>query len=110
MSAWCRLILGVVCASLSACGLTRGILYTDTTQPLCVDARGTGLGTREARSSSKRVQIPTTRLDLTAEWDTRAIGDIARQHGITTVYSCDSRRESILLGLWRRDEVIIYGE
>jgi hypothetical protein len=27
-----------------------------------------------------------------------------------TVYGCDSRRQSFLLGLWRKDEVIIYGE
>jgi hypothetical protein len=97
--------------SCSGCGVvSRGLLYTDTTQPLCVDARGTILGTRVAAGSSKRVEIPTTRIDISAEWDSRAIGDIARAHGITTVYGCDSRRQSLLLGLWRKDEVIIYGE
>jgi hypothetical protein len=86
------------------------MLYTDTVQPLCRDLRGTGLGTLVGRGSSKRVEIPTTRIDITAEWDSRAIGDIARQHGIKTVHGCDSRRQSVLLGLWRRDEVIVYGD
>ena len=96
---------------LTGCGvITRGVIYTDTTQPLCKDARGTIIGNVSSRGSSKRLQIPTTRVDIGAEWDSRAIGDIAREHGMKTVYTCDARRQSILFGLWRRDEVIIYGE
>jgi hypothetical protein len=114
----CRLsvrpsVLGLVLVitALSGCGVvSRGLLYTDTTQPLCRDLRGTDLGSKVGSGSSKRVEIPTTQIDLTAEWDSRAIGDIARTHGITTVHGCDSRRQSYVLGLWRRDEVIIYGE
>lgn len=106
-----RLLAMHLIMMLSGCGMiTRGMIYTDTTQPLCKDARGTILGESAARGSSKRLQIPTTRVDFSAEWDSRAIGDIAREHGIKTVYACDSRRQSVLFGLWRRDEVIIYGE
>ncbi len=101
----------VLVVMLSGCGvISRGLIYTDTTQPLCKDLRATSLGSKTASGSSKRVEIPTTRVDIGAEWDSRAIGDIAKAHGITTVYGCDSRRQSILLGIWRRDEVIIYGE
>ena len=93
------------------CGLvSRGLLYTDTVQPLCRDLRGTILGDKVASGSSKRVEIPTTRIDVSAEWDSRAIGDIARKAGISTVYGCDGRRQSYVLGIWRKDEVIIYGE
>lgn len=106
-----KLFTLVVAVTLSGCGvITRGIVYTDTTQPLCKDLRSTTLGSKSASGSSKRVEIPTTRVDIGAEWDSRAIGDIAKEHGITTVHGCDSRRESILFGIWRRDEVIIYGE
>ncbi len=106
-----RLCACVCVIGLSGCGvISRGIIYTDTIQPLCQDARGTMLGTQVASGSSKRVEIPTTRVDIGAEWDSRAIGDIAKAHGISTVYGCDSRRQSVLFGLWRKDEVIIYGE
>lgn len=88
----------------------RGFVYTDTVQPLCQDLRGTILGSKSADGSSKRIQIPTTRFDITAEWDTRAIGDIAKENGISTVYGCDSRIQSLLMGLWRKDTVIVYGE
>lgn len=95
----------------SGCGLvSRGLIYTDTVQPLCRDLRGTTLGSKVGSGSSKRIEIPTTRVDISAEWDSRAIGDIAKQHGISTVYGCDSRRQSYVLGIWRKDEVIVYGE
>ncbi len=106
-----RLLLCLCVVGVSGCGvISRGIIYTDTIQPLCKDVRGTTLGTLTASGSSKRVEIPTTRVDIGAEWDSRAIGDIAKAHGISTVYGCDSRRQSALFGLWRKDEVIIYGE
>jgi hypothetical protein len=95
----------------AGCGVvSRGLLYTDTVQPLCKDLRGTSLGTKAGRGNSKRIEIPTTRIDITAEWDTRAIGDIAKANGITKVHGCDSRRQSYVLGIWRKDEVIVYGE
>lgn len=96
--------------SLGGCLTSRGLLYTDIVQPLCQDLRGTGLGTKKASGASKKIEIPTTRIDLSAEWDSRAIGDIARSHGISTVYGCDARRQSYALGIWRKDEVIIYGD
>ncbi len=106
-----KILTVVLAVTLSGCGvISRGIIYTDTKQPLCKDLRSTTLGSKTASGSSKRVEIPTTRVDIGAEWDSRAIGDIAKEHGITTVHGCDSRRESILFGIWRRDEVIIYGE
>jgi hypothetical protein len=97
--------------TLSGCGvISRGLLYTDITQPLCKDARGTQLGEKKASGSSKKIEIPTARVDIAAEWDSRAIGEIARKHGLKTVYGCDIRRQSYVLGIWRKDEVIIYGD
>ncbi len=105
------LLISFLIISLGGCGvISRGLLYTDTIQPLCKDMRGTPLGSKQGTGSSKRVEIPTTQVDLAAEWDTRAIGDIAKRYGITTVYGCDTRRQSYVLGIWRKDEVIIYGE
>lgn len=97
-------------SALSGCSLIpRGLLYSDYKEPLCHDARGTTLGETIDPGSTKSVQIPLTQINLGAEWDTRAIGDIAKKHGIATVYGCDMRREFYLLGIWRRDEVIVYG-
>ena len=92
------------------CGIiSRGIIYTDTIQPLCKDLRGSELEDQVSKGSSKKVEIPFTRIDLSAEWSSRAIGDLAKANGIDVINSCDSRRFSVLAGIWRQDEVIIYG-
>jgi hypothetical protein len=85
------------------------ILYSDTVSPLCLDARGTSLGTLDARGDTKRISIPSTNVDFTAEWSSRAIGDVARKQGIDTVHGCDMHRISVLLGIWSQQEVIVYG-
>lgn len=96
---------------MAGCGrFPRGLLYTDYIEPLCQDARGTRLGNTTTSGATKGVEVPLVRVNLSAEWDTRAIGEIARLQGLSTIYGCDIRREFYLLGLWRRDEVIVYGE
>ncbi len=94
--------------SLSSCA--SGIIYTDVVRPFCTDLRGTTLGTKIERGGSHRVDIPTTRIDITAEWNSSAIGDIAKRNGISTVYSCDLRTLSVLSGLYRKEEIIVYGD
>ena len=102
--------LALTSCALAQAGCTRGLLYTDTTQPYCDNLRGTPLGHMTGEGSSKKVEIPTTRIDISAEWDSRAIGDIAKEHGIKTIRACDSRRQSYVLGIWREDSIIVYGD
>ncbi len=93
---------------LSSC--TPGMIYTDIITPECKDLRGTTLGSKTARGGAYRIEIPTSRIDLTAEWDSSAIGDVAKENGISTVYSCDLRTLSILSGIYRKEEIIVYGD
>jgi len=93
---------------LSACA--PGFVYTDIVRPECTDLRGTTLGTKTARGGTYKVEIPNSRVDVSAEWSSKAIGDVARSNGISTVYSCDQRTLSILGGLFRKEEIIVYGD
>ena len=103
-------ILALASCAVMQAGCLPGLLYTDTTQPFCTNLRGTPLGSKSGEGSSKKVEIPTTRIDLSAEWDSRAIGDIAKQQGIETIRGCDSRRQSYVLGIWHEDSIIVYGD
>lgn len=100
-------LLALYLLSLSACS---GIIYTDIVRPYCTDLRGTTLGTKEASGGTHRIDIPTPRLDITAEWSSIALGEIAKANGITTVHSCDLRTLSILSGVYRKEQLIVYGE
>lgn len=94
--------------ALSACA--PGFIYTDIVRPECTDMRGTTLGTKEGRSGAFKVDIPTSRIEITAEKGSKSFGDIAKANNITTFYSCDERTISILGGLFRKEEMILYGD
>lgn len=103
-------ILALASCAVVQAGCLPGLLYTDTTQPFCTNLRGTPLGSSSGEGSSKKIELPTTRIDVSAEWDSRAIGDIAKQQGIETIRGCDSRRQSYVLGIWREDSIVVYGD
>ncbi len=42
-------------------------------------------------------------------WDSNAIGDIAKEHGIETVYYADLEELSVL-GIWHEYTIHIYGK
>ena len=71
-----------------------------TPNELVIDAKGTVTRLRE----------PFTGYGISATFDSNAIGDIARRNGLTTVYYADHERFSVLLGIWRYDRIIVYGD
>ena len=87
-----------------------GFIYTNTVRPFCTNMRNTELGTKVAKGASYRAKVPTSSLDLTAEWSSRAIGDIAKQNNIETINFCDKKTISILGGIFRKEQMIVYGE
>jgi hypothetical protein len=91
-------------------GCAPGLIYTDVTSPLCTNMRKTSLGLKRGSGSSKQLRIPYSSFDLTSEWDSRAIGIIAKNNNLGTVKACDKRLVSVLGGIFRKSEVIIYGD
>ncbi len=102
--------LALASVAVTQAGCAPGLLYTDVTKPFCKNLRGTPLGEVAGEGSSKKLEIPTTRIDVSAEWDSRAIGDIAKEHGIETIRGCDARTQSYVLGIWSEDSIIVYGD
>ena len=104
-----KLILIASLSILCSCS-AQGYLYTDVTEPECLDMRATKIGTKVGVGRTIRVEIPTTRVDVTAEWSSRAIGDAAKANDISTVYFCDKRTLSFLGGLYLKQQIIVYGD
>ena len=65
----------------------RGLIYTDIVEPKCVDMRSTPIGEKLVRGGTSKFEVPGTRVDVSMEINSRAIGDIAKKYGISTVYS-----------------------
>lgn len=84
-------------------GCVRGILYTDTTTPLVRNFHDTPVVSGEGGGDVK-----TIRYYVEIDWDSNAIGDIAKKEGFEEIYYADLRTLSIL-GVWTQRFVHVYG-
>ena len=91
-------------------GPLTGLVYTHVKAPLTLDLNDTP-APRAMPRSAKIIEVrePITGLGLNARVKSNAIGDIAKQHGLTTLYFADQEFFS-LLGIWTSHKVILYGE
>jgi hypothetical protein len=91
-------------------GCVSGFVYTNVTLPLSTDMNATPVGKKVCTINSKHIEEPLTGFDISAEWDSRAIGDAARKAGMETFYFADMKTISILGGLWKQQIVRVWGE
>lgn len=89
-----------------------GLLYTDVTLPYSLDMNKTPnpSSTQSSKASRQRLSEPITGLDIRVEVESTAFGDAIKNGEIRTIYYADIRRQSVLLGLWQKDTVILRGE
>jgi len=105
-----RTLIPLVLACITLMGCAQGFIYTNTTTPYCTDLRGTSLGSSIGRGSTKQISIPFGKVDLTADWSSRGLHDIAEANGLKTINGCDEHLISVLGGVWKQQEIVVYGE
>ncbi len=95
--------------TMTACGQLhpRGLIYSHITKPLSVNFSKTQVDLNNSDGNIKHVHIPFVKVDII--WSSNAIGDIARENGMETIYYADIDNLSIL-GIWNRYSVHIYGK
>ncbi len=86
-----------------------GAVFTRVKVPLTANLNQTPAGIDTGSGKVIRIKEPFSGYGIYAEFNSNAIAEIAKRHGIKTVYHADLERLSIL-GIWRHDEVIVYGE
>lgn len=85
-----------------------GAVYSHVTFPLTADLNQTPAGIDTGGGKVIRIKEPFSGYGIYAEFNSNAIGEIAKKHGLKKVYHADIERLSIL-GIWRHDKVVIYG-
>jgi hypothetical protein len=87
-----------------------GLIYTRLKCPLTWDLHDTPVPQTIPRHA-KIIEIsePFTGLSINARLKSNAIGEIAREHGLATLYFADQEYFSVL-GIWTYQKVILYGE
>ncbi len=98
----CMVILASV-LFITGCG-TMGLIYSHVTHPLDMNMSQTPTGVQEEDGDIKELAFYVSFL-----WDSNAIGDIAKEHGMETVYYADIELLRVL-GVWSRYTVHAYGK
>jgi hypothetical protein len=104
------LMVAVVLVSGCSIGPMSGLIYTRIKYPLTKDLNNTPVPLH-APKDAKIIEIkePFTGLGINARLSTNAIGELAKMHGMETLYFADQERFSIL-GIWTHQKVILYGK
>lgn len=87
-----------------------GIIYTRVKFPLTRDLNNTTVP-QSIPKYAKIIEIrePITGLGINARLNSNAIGEIAKAHGLKTLYFADQEKFSVL-GIWTSTKVILYGD
>jgi len=106
----CLLASGCAFPIASGSDVLTGLVYTRIKVPMSVKLNSTPNEiVIDASGKVIRIKEPITGYGIYAEFNSNAIGDIARQHGVEMIYYADLEIFNVL-GIWRHDRVIIYGK
>jgi hypothetical protein len=101
--------MAVVLATLTGCAngvLLRNGLYTHVITPLTFNREPTELQDTTKRG---RGNIEHFQYQVSVEVGKNGLGDVAKKHGIETIYYADREKQSFLFGIWQREFVHVYG-
>lgn len=88
-----------------------GGIYSHTVQPLTINRESTDVrkDMKEGRGRVTQIDYPVT-AGLSVRVGKNGLGQVAKEHGITTIYYADLEQWSALFGLWSMEVVHIYGQ
>jgi len=101
-------ILCLLCLAGCGSGPLVGMVYTHVKMPLTRDLNASPVKEKNGTGGVIKIKEPFSGYGIYAEINSNAIGEIARKHGIETIYFADKEIFSIL-GIWTTTNVTIYG-
>ena len=104
------IILLVLISFVSSCSMLDGRLYTNKVIPYSEDFKETPIGSKVCYVDDFKVKEPVSGYNISAEWMTSSVIEQARQEGISKIYYADLRVFSILMGIYSKKTLIVYGD
>jgi hypothetical protein len=86
-----------------------GLIYRNVIQPYSVDYHDTKIGTKHCVIDEHSVSEPFTGYGVSVEWSADVIQNAATKAGITEITCMDEQTLSFLLGIYKRERLIVYG-
>lgn len=93
---------------MSGCSVP-GRLYTNITEPLTENFASTSVGAKKCILRDYSIQEPISGYNVAAEWTSDVIIAAAQEAGITNICYMDQHTFSIFSGVYKKTEVIVYG-
>ena len=90
-----------------------GLLYNNTVRPHSLDFNRTPIGSKQCRHSAFKVSVPLLPVStnrVQAQWDVSEIREIAKEAGMTKIYFTDLKSIEFLVGTFRWQTIILYGD
>jgi hypothetical protein len=106
-------LLGMLLVALSAAtaGCSgRGLLYTQVVSPYLTEYHDTPVGSKSCRVREHTLREPVTGYNLSVAFSLPVLQRAARQAGLTQLYYVDEETLSVLLGIYERKTLILYGD
>ena len=113
---WCTVIKRIFILSLLPLFISTGacgVLYNNTVRPHSRDFNRTPIGSKQCSHSAFKVTVPLLPLStnrVQAQWDVSEIRTIAKEAGLSEVYYTDLKSIEFLLGTFRWQTIILYGD
>lgn len=112
------ILIPAVCIILAGCSSLRpgsqlakqGRLITSITEPFNTDFNSTPVGSKQCIIKNFKIQEPITGYNMYAEWSRNELRNAAMQAGITNICHIDIHTFSLLSGVYRKRNLIIYGD
>ena len=103
-------LLSLLCVFLASCSMLDGRLYTNKVIPYSEDFNNTPVGSKVCYVDDFKVQEPVSGYNVNAQWMTSSVIEQARLSGITKIYYVDLKVFSILMGIYSKKTLVIYGD
>ena len=87
-----------------------GRLYTNKVIPFSENFHETPKGSKICYVKDFKVKEPVSGYNISAEWTTSAIIEQARKAGIEKIHYADLKIFSVLLGIYSKRTLIVYGD
>lgn len=87
-----------------------GRLYTNKVIPFSENFHDTPKGSKVCYVKDFKVKEPISGYNISAEWTTSAVIEEARKAGIEKIHYADLKIFSVLLGIYSKKTLIVYGD
>jgi hypothetical protein len=87
-----------------------GQLYSNVIRPRSTDFRDTPVGSKSCALAEHQIKEPVSGYGISVEWTTDRILAAARGAGISRISYTEIQTVSYLMGLYRKQRLIIHGD